>query len=83
METQDVREVLDQLPFASAVEVMKRGALRDRRSPLCPVGGNDSMRTLSSRLFSGLTATAENARACAKLKNAELAELYRVCLSGT
>ena len=76
METQDIREVLEQLPTADAVEVMKRGALLDRRTPVDPLR-HDSMRTLRSRLFSGMVATEENARACARLFNAEFAELYR------
>ena len=80
-ETQDVRESLEQLPAERAVEVMKRGPLRNREEPLeynwKEHEYEDSMYELRSRLFSGSAVTAENARACAKLRNAEFAELYR------
>ena len=72
-ETQDVKEILEGLPLASAAAVMSRGPLRGSDE----VAEYDSMGTLRSRLFSGVKVTEESARACAKLLNAELAELYR------
>ena len=72
-ETQDVKEILEGLPPASAAAVMSRGPLRGSDE----VPEYDSMGTLRSRLFSGVKVTEESARACAKLLNAELAELYR------
>jgi len=79
-ETQDVKEILEGLPPASAAAVMMRGPLRGSGGLddyYCGLRDHDSMRTLRSRLFSGVEVTEESARACAKLMNAELAELYR------
>ena len=84
-ETQDVKEILEELPLASAAAVMFRGPLREcagmeeyySDEVHCVGRKHHSMRTLRSRLFSGVAVTEESARACAKLLNAELAELYR------